>query len=879
MEPRPHKYYNEVEIVKIRRNIHFKEADCDLMYAYRTVSVIPRLPDSISRLRELAYNLWFSWNDAAMELYRSINPALWEDVYHNPVLFLLRVKEDDLRRVAGDGSFLRRYNRVMGEFDQYMSDKTWYREQGKKEDHHLIAYFSAEFGLHESYPIYSGGLGLLAGDHCKAASDLGLPFVGIGLLYKYGYFTQLINREGRQEEHHPFNNFREMPVTPVLNKDGKELVIPVELPGRAVYARIWRMKVGRCSIFFLDADVADNSREDRALTAQLYGGNQDTRISQEILLGIGGVRAIRAMGLQPTVWHINEGHAAFLLVERMREMIEDKGMPVGQVMELIRADAIFTTHTPVPAGHDVFNSEMIERYLGYLYQRMGLSREQFYELGHDRGRNGFNMTLLALGRSGFCNGVSRLHGGVTRAMFHHLYQGLPEEEVPIGHVTNGVHTLTWLASGMRSLFDTHLEKGWDNRVSNPDNWNGVDAIPDRELWSIHSNLKEKALDFARQKLVEQRMRNRETMDRINEVDDYLRPEVLTVGFARRFATYKRAGLLFRDLERLAALVNDPERPVQFIFAGKAHPADGPGHDLIKMINDVASRERFRGKVVFLENYDINVSRYLLQGVDVWLNTPRRPLEASGTSGMKAAINGVLNCSVLDGWWPEGYNGGNGFVLGTDWEFADEETQDRYDFNALYTLLEEDVVPVYYERKDGIPVQWVKWMKESIKSIASYFSTERMVMEYAAKYYFPAMDRHTVFHAGDGRAGGELDQLKTFWRENWRHVKIISVETNDARSIHPDAKMSVQAVVELGPVNPEQVRVEIAYGEVWEKGLRGIQTIPLVLKEGADDGGKSIYAGEISLPQGMFGYTVRVRPYSPYFADRFEVPLVSWAPPF
>ncbi|MFA7467215.1 MAG: alpha-glucan family phosphorylase [Desulfotomaculaceae bacterium] len=851
------------------------------MYSYRTVSVIPRLPDSIKRLRELAYNLWFSWNDSALELFRSINPILWEEVYHNPVLFLLQVQEEELNEAARERSFLGRYASVMNNFDRYMQGETWCGTQPKPkmDGDHLIAYFSAEFGLHESYPIYSGGLGLLAGDHCKAASDLGLPFVGVGLLYKYGYFTQLINREGRQEEHYAYHNFREMPVMPVLDKDGKDVIISVELPGRNVSARVWRMNVGRCKIIFLDADLAANDRDDRALTAQLYGGNQDTRISQEILLGIGGVRALRAMGLQPTVWHINEGHAAFLLVERMREMIEEQGMPAGPVMELLRADTIFTTHTPVPAGHDVFSSEMIDRYLGHFYGRLGLSGEQFYALGHDQGRSGFNMTTLALGRSGFCNGVSRLHGQVTRAMFHHLYEGLPEEEVPIGHVTNGVHTLTWLAPGVRELFEDYLEKSWDTCVSDPGSWKRVDSIPNRELWMVHSQQKEKALDFARKKLVEQRMRNRETMDRISEVDDYLRPEVLTIGFSRRFATYKRADLLFRDLERLNNLVNDPGQPVQFIFAGKAHPADVPGHDLIKMINDVSKEERFRGKVVFLENYDINVSRYLLQGVDVWLNTPRRPFEASGTSGMKAAINGVLNCSVLDGWWPEAYNGENGFMVGTDWDFTDEETQDRYDFNALYTLLEEDVVPAYYEREDGIPNHWVKWMKESIKSIGPYFSTERMVMEYAKNYYFSAMERHITFFADGYRVASELYALKRFLLENWHHVKVLSVRTDGAKNIHPDEKMLLWAEVELGPVKPDQVRVEIAYGEVWEKGLRDIQTAPLVLEVGAGDDGKSIYKGEISLPQGMFGYTVRLRPHSPYFASRFELPLVAWSPPF
>ncbi|MCL2338016.1 MAG: alpha-glucan family phosphorylase [Firmicutes bacterium] len=848
------------------------------MYSYRTVSVIPRLPESIKRLRELAYNLWFSWNDEALDLYRSINPELWENVYHNPVLFLLKVQEEVLNEAAGDRHFLERYARVMDELDRYMQSSTWFAQQPPQAGQPLIAYFSAEFGLHESYPVYSGGLGLLAGDHCKAASDLGLPFIGVGLIYKYGYFTQLINREGQQEEYYAYHNFREMPVTPVLDQNGKEIIIAVELPGRSVYARIWRMNVGRCQIIFLDADMNANSAEDQALTAQLYGGNQDTRISQEILLGIGGVRALRAMGFQPTVWHINEGHAAFLLLERMREMIQERGLPVGSVMEQLRANTIFTTHTPVPAGHDVFSAEMVELYLGHFYNQLSLSREQFYELGSDEMRPGFNMTLLALKNAGFCNGVSRLHGQVTRTMFHHLYKHLPEEEVPIGHVTNGVHTLTWLAPGMRELFNSYLEKDWATSLSEPDCWSGVHRIPNQELWNMHCLQKEKTLAFARKKLVEQRMRNRETMDRVTEVDDYLQTETLTIGFSRRFATYKRADLLFRDLERLNKLVNNPERPVQFVFAGKAHPADIPGHDLIKMINQVTKDDRFRGKVVFLENYDINVSRYLLQGVDVWLNTPRRPLEASGTSGMKAALNGVLNCSVKDGWWPEAYNGENGFVVGTDWEFPDEETQDRYDFNALYTLLEEDVVPIYYDREGGLPNQWVKMMKESIKSIAPCFSTERMVMEYARHYYLPAMERHAVFQADAGRVSNELHALKKFLSENWNRVRVLSVRTGGAKAIHPDEKMMIWADIELGPVQPEQVRVEIAYGEIEEKGLLNIRTTPLELQEGAENG-KMVYKGEITLPQGMFGYTVRVRPYSPYFASRFELPLVAWSPPF
>lgn len=852
------------------------------MFAFRTVTVIPRLPREINRLRELAYNLYFSWDDCVVGLFQSINPDLWEEVYHNPVRFLLQVDEADLKKAVASEQFLSQYRQVIDSFDMYMRQETWYdnykAKNGAAGQNHsggLIAYFSAEFGLHESYPTYSGGLGLLAGDHCKAASDLGLPFVGVGLLYKHGYFTQLINQEGRQEAHYHYQNFSKLPITPALDSSGRELVVTVELPGRQVQARVWQIQVGRVAIYFLDADLPVNSSEDRELTGQLYGGDQETRIGQEILLGMGGVRALRALGLEPTVWHINEGHAAFLLVERLRELVEEQGLPVGVALEALRADTLFTTHTPVPAGHDIFDPEMVDRYFGYLYQRLGLTREQFLELAHDQGRGGFNMTILALKQCGFCNGVSRLHGEVTRSMFQAMYPDIPLEEIPIGHVTNGVHTLTWLAPEMRKLFNKYLGEKWRSCFSDPTDWERVDNIPVRELWEVHMGLKEKVLEFARRHLVQQRVRNHETLDRVKEVENYLRPEVLTIGFARRFATYKRAGLLFRDKDRLAALVNDQKRPVQFIFAGKAHPADKPGQELIKLINDVAADERFRGKVVFLENYDINISRYLLQGVDVWLNTPRRPMEASGTSGMKAAVNGVLNCSVLDGWWPEAYNGRNGFAVGEDWDFPSDEARDQHDYYSLFALLEKVIIPAYYDQTVGVPRQWVGWMKESIKTIAPYFSTQRMVLEYAQKYYFKAHERSRLFSDHDYRVCHQLYRLKNFLRENWRHVKICGVETSGAESMHPEEKLTVRATVELGPVHRDNVCVEIVYGEVAGRGLRGIKAVPL--QETGDTGktDRVVYAGDISMPQGTFGYTVRVRPHSPYFAHHFELPLVCW----
>ncbi|WP_347488636.1 alpha-glucan family phosphorylase [Desulfoscipio sp. XC116] len=869
------------------------------MFSYRTVTVIPRLPGEIKRLRELAYNLYFSWNDCAVDLFRAINRDLWEEVYHNPVQFLLQVNEVDLQRAAANEQFLGQYRRAIDSFDIYMQQQTWYDKHitqcstaGRKApepqsecasnkkktdgENCLIAYFSAEFGLHESYPTYSGGLGLLAGDHCKAASDLGLPFVGVGLLYKHGYFTQLINREGCQEAHYRYQNFSILPITPALDGSGRDLVVEVDLPGRQVQARVWHMQVGRISIFFLDADLPVNSREDRELTGQLYGGDKETRIGQEILLGIGGVRALRALGLAPTVWHINEGHAAFLLLERLRELVEDKGLSAGTALEALRADTLFTTHTPVPAGHDVFSEEMIDRYFSYLYGRLGVAREQFMQLASDQERSGFNMTMLALKQCGFSNGVSRLHGAVSRSMFHHLYPGVPLEEVPVGQVTNGVHTLTWLAPEMRELFNRYLSREWKRCVFYPPDWEKVSGIPERELWEVHAGLKQKMIILARHHLAQQRVRNQETPDKVNEVESCLDPKALTIGFARRFATYKRAGLLFRDKDRLAALVNNRELPLQFIFAGKAHPADRPGQDLIKLINEISADDRFRGKVIFLENYDINISRYLLQGVDVWLNTPRRPMEASGTSGMKAAVNGVLNCSVLDGWWPEAYNGENGFAVGEDWDFPDDEARDQHDFYALYALLEKVIIPAYYDQTNGVPRKWVKWMKQSIITIAPHFSTERMVQEYAQEYYLRANQRSQTFSADGYRAAGELYELKRFLRDNWHHIQIYSVETGGAESMHPEEKLTVRATVELGPVRREHVCVEMVYGKATRWGLQSIKTMALHEERASGEQGRVVYTGDISLPQGTFGYTVRVRPHSPHFAHHFELPLVCWA---
>ncbi|MQL52916.1 alpha-glucan family phosphorylase [Desulfofundulus thermobenzoicus] len=869
------------------------------MYFVRTVTVVPKLPDKIARLGELARNLWFSWHPPARELFRQINGPLWEEVRHNPVRFLLNVRQDELEKAARDSDYLDLYNQVMNELDNYLTAPAWFDREYPQHAGQVIAYFSAEFGVHESHPTYSGGLGLLAGDHCKSASDLGIPFVGVGLLYKSGYFTQRINREGWQEAHYPYLNFYEMPVKPITNPDGSELIVSVELPGRTVYLKVWQMKVGRVVIYYLDADLSRNNMQDRTLTGQLYGGDRDTRISQEIILGIGGVRALRALNIHPRAWHINEGHAAFLLLERLRELVQ-AGVPVDVAREAVRAGTIFTTHTPVPAGHDVFSAEMMEKYFGQWYEQLHMDRETFLGLGWDEEQRVFNMTLLAMRLSSFCNGVSKLHGEVTREMFRRFYPGIPLEEMPITSITNGVHHLSWLAPELQALFDRHLKNGWRNNICRPETWVNVAAIPPDELWAVHCQLKEKMIRIARDNLRGQRLCNQEPALRIREVERYLDPAALTIGFARRFATYKRANLLLRDRERLARLVSDPQRPLQIIFAGKAHPADRAGQELIKQIYELTNQEPFKGRIVFLENYDIALARTLLQGVDVWLNTPRRPLEASGTSGQKAAVNGVIHCSVLDGWWPEAYDGENGFAVGEIRAYPDEDIQDQDDACSLYALLEETIIPMYYDRdRRGVPRAWVELMKRSLQTIPPQFNTERMVKEYCRLFYVPAVERDIRFTGDNYTPARQLQEFKQRIAENWSRVAIISVKAGDAKSMGVGDPLHIEAVVQLGSLAPEEVAVEIVYGNTGDQSflysevldtsclvrtarqqeqLRNISRMPMTPAERLPDGNHR-YTGRLILPQGTLGYTVRVRPVHPDFAHIFELPLVAWAPAF
>jgi len=701
------------------------------------------IPSRLARLAELAYNLWWSWHPAAQELFRAMDDSLWEEVYHNPVRLLREIRQVTLERVARQPDFLRRYHGVLADFDAYMAAQdTWFSRHYPTFGDGPVAYFSAEFGLHEALPIYSGGLGILSGDHCKQASDMGLPFVGVGFLYPQGYFRQQVNADGTQQAIYEKLNFAEVPALPAFDRDGREVVVEVQLADRTIYAKVWHIQVGRVALYLMDTDIHPNAPPDRHLSARLYGGDREMRLSQEMVLGIGGARVLQALGIRPAVWHVNEGHPAFALLEYARSLVQ-AGRQFEEALEEVRATSVFTTHTPVPAGHDVFPFEMIEHFFNGYWKELGLSRDAFLNLGRQDQPWGpiFSMTVLGLRMAGRYNAVSRLHGEVTRRMWHFLWPDQPVEQVPIQAITNGVHTASWLAPEMRALYDKYLPVDWLERVDDPAVWEAVESIPDAVLWEVRQQLRRALIEFVRQRVRAHLHRLGAEAWQLESVASLCDGDALTIGFARRFATYKRAYLLFQDIERLKCILNQPGRPVQIIFAGKAHPADEPGKEIIRQVYRYAKEPGLAGHIVFLEDYDINMARHLIQGADVWLNTPRRPNEASGTSGQKAALNGVLNVSISDGWWAEGYNGHNGWRIGQPNDHLDPAAQDGEDSRALYRVLEEQVIPLFYERDDqGLPRGWLKMMRESIRSIAPTFSTARMLKEYIDKMYVPAAMR-------------------------------------------------------------------------------------------------------------------------------------------
>lgn len=702
-----------------------------------------KLPAPLQRLADLAYNYWWSWNSERAILFQNIDPQEWERCGHNPVTILRNAKYERLTQLLEDPSYLKQIATLEKEFDDYMNPKdTWVsRVAPQVTREHPIAYFCAEFGIHESLPIYSGGLGILAGDHLKSASDLGLPMVGVGLLYRQGYFRQRLNRQGWQEDYYVDNIFGEMPIELMKDNHGNPLTTELEIRQRVVKVQIWRAQVGRVSLYLLDSDREDNDPIDRWLTGHLYGGNQETRIAQEVVLGIGGIRALKALGIEPSVYHLNEGHAAFCTLEVARQEIERTGKSFYDIEADVRQKCVFTTHTPVPAGHDVFSSDLMDSFFAHYWHQLHLSREQFLALGARRLGDPwepFGMTVLALRMCRTSNGVSELHGQVSRKMWTVLYPRCSENEVPIGYITNGIHAPTWTAPLMADLYNKYLGADWKNRAVDAQMWAKVDDIPAKELWERHQILKERLIAYTRYKVKKSRMERGEEEHRIHTTDSLLDPNVLTIGFARRFSPYKRAYLLLQDFEKSLRIFGNTQRPVQIVFAGKAHPADEEGKRIIQRLVEWCKHPALLRRVALIEDYDIYTGQKLVQGVDVWLNNPRRPLEASGTSGQKVCFNGGINCSVLDGWWCEGYQAGiNGWAIGEDAHTSDQELQDRIDSESLYGLLEQEIVPMYYDQDvNGVPHRWVNMMKASIRTNAPLFNTDRMIADYVSQVYVP-----------------------------------------------------------------------------------------------------------------------------------------------
>ncbi|MBD3386904.1 alpha-glucan family phosphorylase [candidate division KSB1 bacterium] len=847
------------------------------MKKLQTYKVTPSLPQELQALQTLANNFYWTWDADFQHLFRRLDRSLWEECDRNPAYLLGNIDQKRLSNRRQDEGYLSHLSRSRETLEKYLSKPTWFDKINSNHKAFTIAYFSMEYGLASALPIYSGGLGILAADHLKSSSDLGLPLVAVGLLYQEGYFHQYLSSDGWQQETYPESDFYNLPIQ-LVEKENTPVIISVEFPDREVFAQIWKARIGRIELYLLDTNIARNNDKDKNITDRLYGGDKELRIQQEILLGIGGMRALHALDISPTVCHMNEGHSAFLALERIRLIMSEYNLTFNEAKEAIRGGTVFTSHTPVQAGIDEFDPNLVEHYLASYYQSFNISKKEFLELGgvHLPQTEGkFNMAIFAINTTGQYNGVSRLHGEIARAMWNYLWPELPENEVPITHVTNGVHIQTWISEDLADLFHHYLGPKWFNQPLESQVWTRIQQIPDEELWRAHERQREQLVAFARKNLQKQLENSGASSNEVELAREVLDPKALTIGFGRRFAQYKRAYLLFKDLKRLEKLLNNPEHPVQLVFSGKAHPHDNVGKGIIKDIVNTIRHTDLRNKIVFLEDYDMRIASHMISGVDVWLNTPRRPREASGTSGMKAGANGVLNLSILDGWWDEAYNNNVGWAIGRGEVYQDHEEQDDIEAEALYDLLENSVIPIFYDRgRSDLPRRWIEMMKNSIQKVCPQYNTHRMVRDYFEQFYIQAEERWERLSDNQFQATKDLIAWKEKIQKNWNKIKVTSVTVED-REIKVGNSLQVRSKITIDGLKTDDISVEIYYGHLNAQGEiqngKSLEMSPAETREKTID----YHAHVPCETTGQHGLLVRIRPKHPELTNPFEMGLVHW----
>ncbi len=845
-----------------------------------TFTALPTTPEKLAPLLEIASNMWFSWNWDVTAVFSKLDKELWIKADKNPLRMLCDIPQSKLEEAAENKDYIAEVDAVYTSYKKYIEGKTWFDEKYGGRKNPTIAYFSCEFGIHESLPIYSGGLGVLAGDHLKSASDLGIPLVAVGFLYRQGYFRQGLNADGIQQEFYPENDIFSMPIVLQKNKDETPLLLSMDLGGEEVFYQIWKVQVGRIDLFLIDTNVTQNKPQIRDITKRLYEADRNVRIRQEILLGMGGVKALKALNITPAAYHINEGHSAFLILERLRALMEEQFLTFEEAKEVVWATNIFTTHTPVPAGNERFDCSLVKNYLGkFVQKRLGLSWNDFLSFGRENPTDmeeDFCLTVLALKFSSHANGVAKLHGEISRDMWHTIYNDIPKDEVPIKHITNGVHTKTWLNKNFEQLFARYLQTAYVREIADFTLWKVAHSVPDMELWSAHQDRKNVLIEYVRHRIRFQLERRGAGVTEISRVKNILNPNSLTIGFARRFAPYKRGSMLFEDLDRINAIINNAKQPVQFIFAGKAHPADSSGKEIIKQISNITKNPEFYKSVVFLEDYDIDMARFLVQGVDVWLNNPRRPQEASGTSGMKAAMNGALNLSILDGWWDEAFDGTNGWAIGHGEEYDDLEYQNSVEANLIYRLLEREVVPLYYDRNEvGLPEEWIQMMKNSIQVCGEGFNSHRMVSDYLTTSYLKAEKMNEIMMKDDCINAKEIATWRNKLLESWEKLEIIEVAPLEKESVYAGSDVSIKAKVNLNNLKPENLIIEVYHGNYGADGIIKNPTRTEMSVTGTS-GATTIYETNIPCVQGgRYGYTVRALPGHKNLSEQFIPDFIKW----